>query len=113
MMAVRDHGLFRKLVTPAADTAHSGCYICNNVAGGVDTGVYIDYEGSLFLCTNCIKELAEVAGMSVDVEGEMHERELEYLHHENTSLTAELADARDQLDAFGIAVARAQAKGKH
>lgn len=111
-MAVRDHGLFRKLDRPASDTAHSGCYVDGSTGPGVDTGVYIDFEGTLFLSLSTIKELAEVAGYSVNAEGEQ-------LEHDNAFLTRELAAARDllaayeeQLNAVALAVAHASQKGK-
>jgi hypothetical protein len=107
MMAVRQHGLFRRLDRPANDTAHSGCYVDGSAGPGVDTGTYIDFEGTLFLSLNTIKELAEVAGFSVNAEGEALEREVEWLKHQNQQQAALLSTANEQLDAVGLAVAHA------
>jgi recombinational DNA repair protein (RecF pathway) len=107
MMALTSHGLYRKLSRPANDTAMSACYVCHKATAGVDLGVYISFEGSLFLCLNCIREAAEIAGFRVNAEGEQLEREVEWLKVQTQQLTSQLSDANEQLDAVGLAVAHA------
>jgi hypothetical protein len=62
-MATREHGLFRLLDHPAPDAAKGGCYVTYGTGPCVDTGVLIEFEGTLTLSTGTIKELAEVAGL--------------------------------------------------
>lgn len=111
-MAIREHGLYRRCARPAADVAKGGCYITGDAGVGVDTGAYIDMEGTLYLSLNTIKELAEVAGFSVNEEGQQLEIDNTFLTEQVASLGRELADANEQLEAVGLAVARAASKGK-
>jgi ribosomal protein S14 len=46
--------------------ARQSCYVCLNPHDGVDTEVQIDYEGVLFLCRNCVREMAVFLGFDVD-----------------------------------------------
>lgn len=109
-MAVREHGLFRKLDTPAPDAALGGCYITHDTGPCVDTGVLVEFEGTLTLSLNVIRELAEVAGFSVDAEALENERVISEQQRQIEVLTVDRNELRDQLDAVGVAVARA-AKG--
>ncbi len=92
-MATREHGLFRRLDNPAPDAAKGGGYIYHGQGPCVDTGVLIDFEGTLTLTLNEIKELAEVAGFSLNEEAEAIEQENAYLQSENARLKAEIEDA--------------------
>lgn len=58
---------------PEATMYHAGasCYLCHRVEDVVDTGLSIEGEGVLAICTNCIKELAVEGGMDPDAEGEI------------------------------------------
>lgn len=106
-MAVRDHGLFRKLDSPPPDAAMGGCYVTHDTGPCVDTGVLIEFEGTLCLSVNTIKELAEVAGMSVNEEGIQLEIDNATLQQACENLRAQVADLESQLEAVGLAVARA------
>jgi hypothetical protein len=46
--------------------ARQACYLCLNPEDGVDTEVQIDYEGVLFLCKNCVREMCVFLGYEVD-----------------------------------------------
>lgn len=46
--------------------ARQACYLCLNPHDGVDTEVQIDYEGVLFLCRNCVREMCVFLGFEVD-----------------------------------------------
>ena len=81
MPPVRDHGLFRKVEAPGTDVAMGGCYACYRSVPGIDTGVLIEYEGTLFLCNNCLKEMVEVAGMNVLEDAVKLERDLAMAQH--------------------------------
>lgn len=107
-MATREHGLFRYLDHPAGDAAKGGCYVSYGTGPCVDTGVLIEFEGTLTLSVNTIRELAEVAGFSVDAEALQHEKDIAHLTAENTRLTAELAEANDIIQAAGRAMRAAQ-----
>lgn len=108
-MATREHGLFRKLDTPAPDAAKGGCYVSYGTGPCVDTGVLIDYEGTLTLSLPTIQELAEVAGFSVDAEALENERKIAELEHENDQLKARIAELDMELDHAASLVARGQA----
>ena len=105
-MATRTHGLFRKLDHPAADAALGGCYIFHSAGPCVDTGVLIDYEGTLTLSLEAIKELAEVAGFSVNEEALQLERDIAFLQEENRKLKAESEGYREIIEGFNKIVAK-------
>jgi hypothetical protein len=106
-MATREHGLFRLLDHPAPDAAKGGCYVTYGTGPCVDLGVLIEFEGTLTLSTGTIKELAEVAGFTVDDEAFALEKRCAELELQNQLLTAERNELREQLDAVGLAVAHA------
>lgn len=108
-MAIRDNGLFRKLERPAGDAAKGACYITGDAGPCVDTGVDIWTEGTLTLSLNAIRELAEVAGFSVNEEGEQLESDNAFLAHRIVELENQLEEANGQLEAIGITIARAAA----
>jgi hypothetical protein len=106
-MAIREHALFRRLDTPAKDSAQGGCYITHETGPCVDTGVLVEFEGTLTLSLGAIKELAEVAGFSVNEEAEQIERDIANLEEENARLREQLAEAKDALKSVGVAIAAA------
>lgn len=116
-MAIREHALFRLLDNPAVDAAQGGCYISHVTGPCVDTGVLIEFEGMLTLSLNTIKELAEVAGFSVNEEGFKQEYENAWLKHRIEELEAEAEGLRDSLAGVGAAIAevehRTQLAAKH
>ena len=103
-MAIRQHALFRRVDTPPPDVAKGGCYYSFDTGPGVDTGILIDFEGTLFLSLNTIKELAEVAGFSVNAEGEAQEQEVEWLKRRVAELEEENAAYVENLKAVGAAI---------
>jgi hypothetical protein len=107
-MATRSHGLFRQVPRPAADAAKGGCYVYGTTGPGVDTGVLIDFEGTLYLSNTAIIEMAEVAGFSLNEDGAQLEVRNAFLEHENEKLRGELAELNEQLDAVAITMARAR-----
>lgn len=106
-MAIRQHGLFRLCDRPSPDVAKGGCYYTGDAGPGVDTGILIDFEGTLYLSLNTIRELAEVAGFSVDAEALANEQQIAWLTQQNAELTTERANLIEQLSAVGVAVALA------
>lgn len=111
-MAIREHGLYRRYETPPADAAKASCYLTGSGDAGVDTGVHIEFEGTLCLSLNSIKELAEVAGFSVNVEGEELERENAELLRQLAVQDVKIAEMNEQLIAVGVAIARARGDAK-
>lgn len=105
-MALRDNGLFTRCDAPLAGTAMGACYINHTAGPGVDTGVLIEFEGTLFLSNEAIKDLAEVAGMNVNEEGEQLEIENAHLQREVERLTAERDELSNQLDEVSLVFAR-------
>lgn len=112
-MAVREHGLFRLLDRPAPDAAKGGCYVTYGTGPCVDTGVLIAFEGTLTLSVGTIKELAEVAGFSVDAEAIQHEKDIAFLTQENQRLHALNKELRSELDAFAGLLQQGQAAARH
>lgn len=106
-MAVREHGLFRRLDTPASDAAQGGCYITHDAGPCVDTGILVYGEGTLTLSCNTIRELAEVAGFSVNEEAVQLEVDNANLEEENARQREEIAELNQQLVAVGLAIAHA------
>lgn len=106
-VAIREHGLFRKCESPSSDVAMGSCYVYHTSVPGVDTGVLIEFEGTLYLSNVAIREMAEVAGMSVCEEGEALERDLAEAQHTIEQLRAEKADLVEQLDAVSHVIAEA------
>ncbi len=53
--------------------ADQACYLCHRVADVIDTGRQIDGEGILCICTNCVSEMAQEAGMDPQAEGEVEQ----------------------------------------
>lgn len=107
-MAIRSNGLFTKCDHPLPGTAMGSCYVYGTSGPGVDLGVQIEFEGSLFLSNAAIKEAAEIAGFNV-LEDAVE------LEQENAHLTRQLAEARtqldaanEQLDAVSVLLSRAQ-----
>jgi hypothetical protein len=105
-MATREHGLFRRLDTPAPDAALGGCYVTHGTGPCVDTGVLIEFEGTLTLSVHTIRELAEVAGFSVDAEAVQNEQDIAHLTKRVAELEVENTGLRSDLDAVGRAIAR-------
>lgn len=105
-MATREHGLFRKYETPPADCAKGGGYIYYGTGPGVDTGVLIDFEGTLCLSLVEIKELAEVAGFSLDEEALQNERDIAFLAAENERLHQQNQELQGIIEGFAKAIAK-------
>jgi hypothetical protein len=110
MMATRDHGLFRRLDRPAPDAAEGGCFIYHTQDACIDTGILVFGAGTLTLSCTAIKEMAEVAGFTVDAEGIEHEIQLAEQARTIELLTAERDELLLQLNAIGTAVSRAAGK---
>ena len=92
MTALREHGLFRKVDHPSPDVAMGACYVYHTSGPGVDTGVLIEFEGTLFLGNTAIRELAECAGMNVLEDAVALEQEVAITQQENTTLLARVAE---------------------
>lgn len=108
-MAVREHGLFRKVEHPHPDSAQGGCYVYHTSGSGVDTGVDIYGEGTLYLSDLAIKELAEVAGFSVNTEAIKLEKDVEEFAMALMYMRVERDALRAQLDGIGLTLAAAYA----
>lgn len=109
MCAVRSHGLFRLVQTPAPDSAKGSCYIYHTTGPAIDTGVLIDFEGNLTIGLTALREMAEVAGFSFEEEGVALEQRNAFLERELAEAKEQLAEANSQLEAVGVAIARAAA----
>lgn len=105
-MPIREHGLYRKLPHPAGDAANGSCYLTGNAGECVDTGIIIHGEGTLTISVNAVRELAEVAGFSVNEDALAIETEIAHLRVENAAQRASILDLNEQLDAVSLMVAR-------
>lgn len=107
-MSIRDHGLYRLLERPAPDAALGGCYITHSTGTCVDTGVLVEFEGTLTLSVGVIRELAEVAGFSVNEEGFKLEHENAYMQERINQLEAEVQGLNEILVGIGRAIKAAE-----
>lgn len=105
-MATRTNGLFTKVDRPLPGSAKGGCYIWGSAGPGVDTGVLIDFEGTLYLGNAAIKELAECAGFSLNEEGLQLEYDNAHLQRKVAELASKNADLEDQLNGVSALLAR-------
>lgn len=106
-MATRVHALYKLLDHPASDAAKGSCYLTGTGGPCVDTGVLIDYEGSLTISVAALQEMCEVAGFSFNEEAEQLENENAYLTHKVERLVEENAELSEQLTLIGVALSRA------
>lgn len=97
-MALTEHPLFRRVDHPGPDVAKGGCYFSYDCGPGVDTGILIEFEGTLFFSMNTIREMAEVAGFRLNEEGEELEKRNAELSRLNGGLVAERVELLAQLD---------------
>jgi len=67
----------------------------------------IDFEGTLCLSLNTIREMAEVAGFSVNTEAEQLERDNAFLINEVAKLTTQVSELHAIIDGFAKAIAHA------
>lgn len=108
-MAITDHPLFRLVDTPGPDVAHGACYFSGDTGPGVDTGILVEFEGTLFFSLNTVREMAEVAGFRVNEEGIELERQVAELAHNCAEYTRMIGELQEQLDdanrVIGAAVA--------
>lgn len=106
-MAIREHGLFRRCEAPSPDVAKGGCYYSGDAGPGVDTGILIEFEGTLYFGLNAIREMAEVAGFTLDTEGIETQRRLAEAQYDIALYQWKVAELEASLNAVGIAVALA------
>lgn len=109
-MATRTHALFRLVDRPSPDVAHEACYVYGTATAGIDTGVIIEFEGTLFLSLAAVREMAEVAGFSVNEEGMQLEIDNAHLTVERDELKARIAELEADAEVVGSLLARAAAK---
>lgn len=107
-MAVREHGLFRRLDHPAVDAAKGGCYIYGDAGPCIDTGVLVEFEGTLTISLGALREMAEVAGFSINEEGIELERRNAELEKSLAEITLERDALLDTLS--GLEVAKQNAR---
>lgn len=107
-MAVREHGLFRLLERPPADAAMGGSLVTGSQGPCVDTGQFIDFVGTVVIDLPTLKELAEVAGFSVNEEGIELERRNAELEYDLGLALWRIAELDQQLDTVALTFARAR-----
>lgn len=74
---------------------HPGCcFVCQvgtRQEGYVNLDVYYDYEGQMYICVLCLKEVASLAGFLLPEESE-------FLQQRSEAVAEELASVKEQLD---------------
>lgn len=110
-MTIRDDGYMRHLTEPAPDAARAACYLTGSRGPCIDTGILVDFEGTLTISDAAIKQMAEVAGFSVNEDGlELEIRNAE-LEHNLASMTEERDQLLDDLTAIANALKTAAGTG--
>jgi hypothetical protein len=111
--SIRTHGLFSRTM-PSWQHAKSADYIYGANEEGIDTGIIIEGEGTLFLGKTSLQEMAEVMGWEVRTGWQELERDYQetiaYLEHELELSRAQVAEQEEDLRAFGKVLARAAEK---
>jgi hypothetical protein len=107
-MTVRTHGLFQKTM-PSYVHAKGSDYIYGRNEVGIDTGVLIEGEGTLFLGRVALQEMGEVMGWTfvedADEIARQYQEDLAWRDHEIKRLAEENAALTADLEAFGRALA--------
>lgn len=79
------------------------CFICssgNRDEGYVDTTIFFDYEGTMYICVLCLEEMLEATGGLSAAEAKILLEQTNYVAEENARLTKELDDAKQRLASF-------------
>lgn len=108
-MATRTHGLYTRLDHPSYQHANESCLVTGTTGPGVDLGIDLEGYGGVYLSLNVIKEIAEVAGFSVNEEGKALEEENAHLQHDLAVHQWAVALLEEELDAVSRLIARAAA----
>jgi hypothetical protein len=98
------------LMHPAA------CAVCGNGTceqGYVDFGLAYDYEGSVYFCVLCAREIGEVVGQVTPEEVSLIQTIADSVAVENELLKAELDHARPIVDLFNNSFAAAVQSGNY
>ena len=80
------------------------CALCGNgtcLEGYVDLDIYYEWEGQVYLCMNCARQVAQVVGALLPDQAEFLQATLEKVQTELTLTKAELSHANEQLSAYG------------
>lgn len=96
--ATRQHGLFSKTM-PTWVHAKAACYVYETNTEGVDFGIIIEGEGTLFLSKQAIREAAEVVGLTMIDGVQELEEDLAYAEHDRDAWKAKYEALREGLDA--------------
>lgn len=87
-----------ELQGPSAFCASCGNGTCE--AGYIDTGIYYEYEGQVYLCMSCVTEVAETSGMLSMEESNFLQRNNEALAEINATLKAKVDSYAEQLKSY-------------
>jgi hypothetical protein len=88
--------------------APGSCALCgsgNSDEGYVDTGIFYDYEGQVYFCITCTRQIAEVIGCLLPEEANILREQANEVAKANAKLTLELEAANERLRAFDVAFA--------
>jgi hypothetical protein len=107
------HGLFTK-TTPSSVHAQEGDYIYGANEVGIDTGVIIVGEGTLFIGQTALREMLEVMGWNITVDRDdtliQLQKDLAFTEAERDRLAKENEELVSDLAAFGRALASQASK---
>jgi hypothetical protein len=102
------HGMFRRTL-PGAVNAKGACYIYGSADEGIDTSVFIEGEGVLFIGRVALEEMAAVMGYTLHEEARTVQLEEDnaFLQHRIDELEEQVAALEADLETFGRAIAQA------
>lgn len=84
------------------------CALCGNGTcddGYVDLDIYYDWEGQVYLCMNCAKQVAETIGCLLPAESAHLESLNKTIAEELAQLKEDYLDAKSRLDVYDAAIA--------
>lgn len=94
----------RMQVVGLGDLLHPGaCALCGNgtcVDGYVNTSIFYDYEGTVYLCMRCVEQLCTVVGALLPEEAVQLRIHTEQIAAKCAELEAENNDLRNRVDSW-------------
>lgn len=103
-MAIENDPSARMQFRTRGELAHPGqCIVCGSATcdeGYVDLGVFIDYEGTIYLCHTCVTQAAEIIGMFTPEQVESQQNLLRELDSENALMKEELNRVRPVINSI-------------
>lgn len=105
----------RMQVVGIGDLLHPGaCALCGNgtcVDGYLNTSIFYDYEGTVYLCMRCVEQLCKVVGALLPDEVTRLREDTENIAKRCTELEAENNDLRSRVNSWDAVLVGAGLSG--